>query len=94
MHGRESNVLAQGMEARLRVEFHLTYTTAYAVCLTIPEHTTFYVTAWDWMGHHGVTWNIKLCCGAITHCLQGPTYCKNSMLIYVLMYTEEESLFV
>jgi hypothetical protein len=57
MHGREINVLAQGMETRLRVEFHLCYTTPCAVFLTTSEYTTFYVTAWDWMGYHGVTWN-------------------------------------
>jgi hypothetical protein len=77
MHGKKSNVLAQGMEARLRVAFHLTYTTPCAVCLTTPEYTTFYVTAWDWMGHHGITWNFRtykiVYCGAITHCLQGST---------------------
>jgi len=77
MHGKESNVLAQSMEARLRVEFHLPYTTPCAVCLTTPEFTTVFVTAWDWMGQHGVIWNSsiykRVYGGAITHCLQVPT---------------------
>jgi hypothetical protein len=55
-HGRESNTLTQGMEARIKVKFHLPPTTSHGPCLTIPKCTISYVTSYM-DGKYGLTWN-------------------------------------